>query len=138
MVVTLTTIRYGVLLSLTSAAGTQAVDWLGRCASRTLTQPGLVATTGSTDGLPYQRDGTVPPDTRPGIAYLIAGLSRVATSAVTWMDGPVVAAGTARAVLEADDAAPDRPPGAALPGEPPQVSASPTPAPRMATLTAAA
>ena len=68
VVARLMTMRYGVLLSLTSRAGSHAVEPLGRCASRTRTQPGLVATTGRTERAPYQVGGTRPAAVRPGLA----------------------------------------------------------------------
>jgi hypothetical protein len=54
------TMTYGVLDSLTSRAGSHAVEPFGRCASLTRTQPGAVPSTGSTDGRPSQLAGTVP------------------------------------------------------------------------------
>ena len=69
---------------MTSPAGSQAVDPFGRCASRTSTQPGVVAMTGSTEGRSYQLAGTVsaatePEASRPGLAYLGAVRSTVAS-----------------------------------------------------------
>src|SRR3984885_6876517 len=76
----LTTIRYGVRPSVTSPSGSQAVDPFGRCARRTWTQPGLVAMTGSTEGRSYQVPDTVPAARWPGLAYLGAVNSTVAST----------------------------------------------------------
>lgn len=79
MVATLTTIRYGVVLSLTALDGSQAVDPFGRWASRTRTHPGLVAITGRTDGRAYQLSGTTPAVRRSGRTYLGVVIRTVAT-----------------------------------------------------------
>src|SRR3984885_14410641 len=86
----LTTIRYGVRPSATSLSGSQAVDPFGRCARRSWTQPGLVATTGSTEGRSYQLAGTVPEASCPGLAYLGAFRNTVASTVL----GGTVLAGT--------------------------------------------
>jgi hypothetical protein len=61
-------------------SGSQAVDPFGRWARRTWTQPGLVAITGSTEGRSYQLAGTLPEATCPGLAYLGAFRSTVAST----------------------------------------------------------
>src|ERR1700733_4295482 len=94
----LTTIRYGVRPSATSLSGSQAVDPFGRCARRTWTQPGLVATTGSTEGRSYQLAGTVPEASCPGLAYLGAFRNTVASTVLgATALGATVLAGTALA-----------------------------------------
>jgi hypothetical protein len=85
-----------VLLSLTSLAGSQAEDPFGLWASRTRTQPGLVAITGSTDGRPYQLAGTVPAPLRPGLACPGAVSSTVASTVL-----PGTAGGLDRAACRA-------------------------------------
>ena len=75
---------------MTSLLGSQAVEPFGRRANRTSTQPGLVATTGSTEGRSYQVAGTVsvvprqadavPAASRPGRAYTGASRSTVAST----------------------------------------------------------
>jgi hypothetical protein len=100
VVARLTTIRSGVLLSETSAAGSQAVDPSGRWASRTRIQPGRVAMTGSTDGRPYQVAGTVPAARVPGAEYLGVVVRTVASSVLSgspagWRAGAGAAGGRA-------------------------------------------
>ena len=72
---------------MTSVAGSQAVDPSGRWASRTRTQPGRVAMTGSTDGRSYQLAGTSPLASWPGAAYLGAVFSTVASSVLSGTAG---------------------------------------------------
>jgi len=71
--------RYGVLLIVTSAARTQAVEPLGRCATRTSTHPGRDSITGSADLAPCHLAGSEPSVAPPGEAYRTARPCSVAT-----------------------------------------------------------